>query len=84
MGRSHRARPSGVWAPSPQPFMGGTHKANAGFIEVEYIGEEEREDIPCPSGRTYTLGTDEKCKKAWVHQMDLNYLRFLEIAEVAT
>jgi hypothetical protein len=57
--------------------MQGTHKANAGFVEVEYIGEEKREDIPCPSGRIYILGTDEKHKKAWIHSLDLNYLKLL-------
>ena len=81
MGRSYRARPSGVWEPSPHPFMGGTHKADAGFIEVEYTGEEERQEVPCPSGRTYTFGNDEEHKIVWVHQMDLNYLKFLEIVK---
>lgn len=79
MGRSYRAGPSGVWAPTPQPFMGGVHKADAGFIEVEYIGEEEHQEVPCPSGRTYTFGTDEGHKKAWVHHMDINYLKLQNV-----
>jgi hypothetical protein len=59
--------------------MGGTHKADAGFVEVEYVGEQKREDIPCPSGRIYLLGTGEKYRKAWVHALDVNYLRMLKV-----
>jgi len=81
VGRTYRPRPSGVYAPrlDPEPPIPGTwkHKADSGFIEVEYKGDSEDPIVvKAPSGRVYTFDTGEHCKQL-VHPHDLNYLKVL-------
>jgi hypothetical protein len=51
--------------------MDGTYKADAGFIETKYIGEEEI-SVRGPTGRIYSMKPGEP---VLVHPMDLNNLR---------
>lgn len=84
MGR-YAARPSGVFAPASIPDAGEPpglwkSKADVGFIELKYIGEEDEVQILAPSRRLYTFDNDEH-KKVLVHPMDVNYVRYLGIAK---
>lgn len=76
--------PPGVDRAQPgAPMEGFVSKAQAGFVPMEYLGEEDKEDpILAPSGRAYTFGTEEDRCRLYVHPMDVNYLRALGTAKL--
>lgn len=62
--------------------MQGVHKIDAGFVEMEYTGEEETpEPILAPSGRVYTFDQKER-KAVLIYVLDINYLKLLGVAKV--
>jgi len=66
--------------PTPEPAF--LHKGDAGWIEMEYLGDsKEVEEVWAPSGRTYKFADTDEYRTAWVLPLDVNYIKVLGIAK---